>query len=118
MPIMDAPLLAKTAFLVGKGDVFFATGRNPETGIHDTFLIAISVEGEIGGTEETGREGDAKEAGLERNKTQSKPAEVALRFTSRKSLESFVLEANELLGLARADKPLGNQLIELDGGAD
>ncbi len=110
MPIIDAPVLADVTIIADRGDVLFSPSRNSETGVHDTLLVALSVPGDSGEVEEVGRESDALEAGMERGVIQTKPAAVALRFGSRKSLESFVLAANELVGLARADVPSGDDL--------
>lgn len=103
MPIMKAPELANTAFYVSDGDVLFASGRDSETGLCDTFLIKESVPGAIGPTGTTGRQEDAKAAGMESGKQQTQPADVALRFGSLESLESFVLEACTLLGRWQSD---------------
>lgn len=110
MPIIDAPELANLTFLVGVGDVYFSRGSNSETEVADTFLVTVGEPGEIGDTDVSDRDDEVKSLGMESGKRQSRPADVAFRFTSRSSLEAFVLSAAELLGEARRDVETGDSL--------
>lgn len=118
MPIIDAPELAKLAFLVGSGDLFFSHGKNSETGVPDTFMVHTAQPGAVGDAEESGRMGELGEIGIVPGKRQTKPAAVAFRFTSRKSLESFLLEVCELFGEARYAVTRGDSLESLPDSED
>ena len=102
MPIIKAPEVADVTIWAGVGDVCFESARNSVTGVVDTFLITLVEPGEIGDPDATGR----TEGLIDRDR----PADVALRFSSRRSIESFVLAAAELLGGARSDVATGDSL--------